>query len=448
MTSLLAFAVAIAILVAVHEFGHFWVARRLGVRVLRFSVGFGRPLLSRTGRDGTEYCLSVVPLGGYVKMLDEREGEVSPQDLPYAFNRQSVWSRMAIVLAGPAANFVLAIFFYWLVFCLGVTGVRPLVGDPVAGTPAADAGLKAGDEIVAVHGESTPTWDQVSLRLVEGVLDQVAIPVTVLDEEGSQRMLFLAVPDGALDEPNALLRHLGLTPYAPVLPPVLGALVGDGPAERAGLKPDDRIVSVDGETVSSWGAWVEAVRDRPDRMVEVRVLRAGEEQDFRVFTASRQQGDRQIGFIGAAPHVPSSLRERMSAEYRYGPLEAIPQAVERTWDMSTLTLRMLWKMVQGRVGLENLSGPINIAQYAGQSATIGITAFLSFLAVVSVSLGVLNLLPIPVLDGGHFLFYVVEVLKGKPLSEHAQLIGQQVGVFLLVALMGLAFYNDIMRLLG
>ncbi|MGA9469618.1 RIP metalloprotease RseP [Pseudoxanthomonas sp.] len=449
VSSLLAFLVALAVLIAVHEWGHFWVARRLGVKVLRFSVGFGRSVWQRTGADGTEYRLALIPLGGYVKMLDEREGAVAPADLGRAFNRQSVGIRAAIVSAGPIANLLLAIALYWLVLCLGVPGLRTLVDAPAPNTPAARAGLQAGDEILSVNDASTPTWEQLGLRLVQAALDDAPLEFEVRRADGTRQALVLdADLSQALEDPARLHESLGLAPYRPALPAQMGQLQADGPAVQAGLRSGDRIVRMDGAPVADWEDWVGQVRSRPDQAVPIEVSRRGEMLRLDLRIGAREQDGVRIGFVGASPEVPQQLQDSLRAEYRYAPLAALPVAVERTWQMSLMTVRMLARMATGRLGLENLSGPVNIAQYAGYSAQIGLVSYLGFLAVISISLGVLNLLPIPVLDGGHLAFYLAEWVRGRPLSERVQHWGQQAGILALALMMGLAFYNDFMRLLA
>lgn len=447
MSSLLAFIVALALLIAIHEWGHFWVARRLGVKVLRFSIGFGRPLWRRIGRDGTEYRVAMIPLGGYVKMLDEREGPVVPSERQHAFNRQSVSVRAAIVSAGPIANLLLAIALYWLVLCLGVPGMRSLIDTPAPNTPAAVAGLEGGDEILRVNDASTPTWEQLGLRVVQAALDDVPLELQVRRADGAEQTLILDADwSNALDDPARINQDLGLAPYQPPLPAQLGALQSDGPAASAGLAPGDRILAMDGRPVADWADWVNQVRARPNEAVEIEISRGDETRRLTLRIGSRQQDGIRIGYVGASPHVPQQLQESLRAEYRYAPIAALPVAVQRTWQMSVMTVRMLARMATGQLGLDNLSGPINIAQYAGYSAQIGLVSYLGFLAVISISLGVLNLLPIPILDGGHLAFYLMEGIRGKPLSERVQHWGQQIGIIALVLMMGLAFYNDLVRL--
>lgn len=448
LTSLFAFAVAIAVLVTVHEYGHFWAARRCGVRVLRFSIGFGRALWRHVGRDGVEYVLAAVPFGGYVKMLDEREGEVPEEELQHAFNRQPVWKRAVIVAAGPAFNFAFAIIAYWLIFLIGVPGVKPIVGEVLPGSYAEQAGVRPQDEIVAVRGEPTPTWEAVTLQLLEGVLADGDIPLEVRRPDGAIARLQLVVEEtAALTEPGALMDGIGLRLWNPALAPVIGDVEPGGSAAQAGLQSGDRILSADGKPITEWGEWVEFVRARPGRIVELRIERNGAEREVSLVIGSVETETGPVGQIGARAYVPPELLERLRAELRYGPVAAAVAAFEKTWDVSALTLRMLGKMVVGEASLKNISGPINIAQYAGVTASIGLVPFLAFLAVISVSLGVLNLLPIPILDGGHLAYYLVELVKGSPVSARVEALGQQIGLFVLFLLMGLAVYNDLARLL-
>ena len=447
--SLAAFIVAIGVLVTVHEFGHFWVARRLGIKVLRFSIGFGKPLWKKTfGKDKTELVIAALPLGGYVKMLDEREGEVAAAELPRAFNRQPVKTRIAVVVAGPAFNFLFAILVYWAMFVTGVPGLKPLVGEVTPASYAAEAGILSGDEILAVAGKPTVTWEATVLALLDASLDGLdTVAVVVRDADGQERHLqvHFDTPDELLKK-GGVLKNFGVSPWQPLA--VIESLVAGGAGERAGLLPGDQVVVADDVAVSSWGQWVEIVRERPDQNIAVEVLRAGAAVRLTVRPDTVTDKGREIGRIGAYVQLPDDgQRATMRVVVRHGLLRAIPEALHKTWEMTTLTLRTLWKMVTGRASIENLSGPITIAQYAGQSAAIGLVAFLGFLGIVSVSLGVLNLLPVPVLDGGHLLFYLVELVTGHPVTEAVQLAGQKIGIVLLLGLMSLAFYNDLIRLL-
>jgi regulator of sigma E protease len=448
--SMLSFLVAIALLVAVHEWGHFYAARRLGIQVLRFSVGFGKPLWSRRGADGVEYAIGAFPFGGYVKMLDERDAEEPIADPSRAFNRAAPWRRAVVLVAGPLANLLFAVAAYWAILMIGVPGLRPLVGAVPVGTPAAVAGLRAEDEIVGVGGRGTPTWEAASLALLDHVLegaDRVELELRAPDGEVRRTTLAIADHHG-LTEPGALLQRLGLAPWQPKLPPRLGEVVAEGPAGRAGLRRGDLILAVDGEPVDDWRPLVERIQARPGEVVVLAYSRDGVSAEVPVPVAAVEQGGRRIGRIEVRPDVPEGFLERLRAEQRFGPVEALPEAVSRTRDLSVLTVKMLWRMLTGEASLANISGPINIAQYAGVTASISVVAFLGFLAVISVSLGVLNLLPVPILDGGQLAFVAVESATGRPVPASVELRGQQVGIVLLVGLMGLALFNDIARLLG
>lgn len=444
-----AFAVAIGILVAVHEYGHFWVARRSGVKVLRFSIGFGRPLWRWRGKGDTEYLLGMLPLGGYVKMVDEQEGEVAEEDLPQAFNRQRLGVRAAVVAAGPVANFLFAIAAYWLVFVLGISGMKPVIGEVAAGTPAQKAGLQAGAEIVAVNGESTPTWAAVRSALFMAARQAPQAAVTVSGSQG-KRVVRLPLNQVNINPAKArsLLQQLGIQPKRPTLPPVIGKVLPGEPAKQAGLRAGDRILSAAGQPIHSWGEWVDFVRRRPGERFSVTIERGGKRLVLPLQPRSIEGEKGPIGRIGAAPKVPEQLPKEWRGTLQYSPLAAIPRAFERTWELSSLTLVMLGKMLVGQVSTQSISGPITIARYAGHTAQVGFVAFLNFLAVVSISLAVLNLLPVPVLDGGHLFYYLIELVRGKPLSEEAQALGQHIGIALLIGLMGLAFYNDLVRLFG
>ncbi|HKJ23106.1 MAG TPA: sigma E protease regulator RseP [Gammaproteobacteria bacterium] len=449
-SSLFYFALAIGVLITVHEFGHFWVARRLGVKVLRFSIGFGKPLWRwQRGPDQTEYVLAAVPLGGYVKMVDEREGEVAPQDLPVAFNRQPLSSRFAIVAAGPLFNFLFAILAYWLVFIIGTTGLKPLVGEVTAASPAATAGIEQGDEITSVDGEQTPTWRDVVLALVDKALDGGSIPVTIRGGAGQQRTVRLNMGSEAakLDQGN-LLSTLGLKPARPQVPPVIGRLESGGAAGQAGLKPGDRIVSADGRPMDEWTPFALYIRKHPGETVHLKVERGGATVPVDVVPKSVKTKGGEIGHIGAAARIPDDYDQRYFTAVRYSPLAAVGQSLHKTWEMSALTLKMVGKMIVGDVSTHNISGPLSIAQFAGTSANAGLSAFVSFLAIVSISLGVLNFLPIPVLDGGHLFYYIIEFFKGSPVSDGVQAFGQKLGLMIIMGLMVIAFYNDIVRLLN
>ena len=449
-TSAAALVVTLGLLIAFHEFGHFWTARKLGVKVLRFSIGFGKPLWSRrAGSDDTEYAIAAIPLGGYVKMLDEREGPVPEAERDRAFNNQPVWSRIAIVAAGPVFNLVFAVIAFWLMYLIGVPGLKPLIGEVAADSIAANAGFHARDEIVAVGGEPTPTWSVAQLALLDEALSSDTVAITVRDADGRERRLQLpvaAISDEA--KQRELLQQVGISPWRPRYPAVLGELSPDGAAQQAGLLSGDRILRIDGQPIADWAALVAFVRAHADATAEVEIARNGETLSLPLHIGSREAKSGRIGFIGAAPQVVGPPPAEMLTRQQYGPFTAIPHAVAKTWQLSSLTLRMIGKMLLGEVSVKNLSGPITIATYAGYTASAGITAFLYFLAVISISLGVLNLLPIPLLDGGHLMYYLIEIVRGRPLPEEVQMQLQRIGIAILGALMVLAFYNDLNRLWG
>ena len=450
LMSLVGFLLALGILVTVHEFGHFWVARRLGVKVLRFSIGFGRPLVRwRRQGDETEYVLAAIPLGGYVKMVDEREGEVPEADLPRAFNRQPLWVRTLVVLAGPAFNLFFAVVLFWAVLVLGETGLKPVVGEVAPGSVAEQAGFHPGDQIQAINGHRTATWSQVLYRLAAAAAGGEAMTIEVTDADGRRRRLQLsaeAVGDPA--EAKDPLKTLGLKPEIPKVPPVIGKVVPGEPAAEAGLKPGDRILTMDGKPVDDWVAWVEYIRDHPLQPIHLEVERQGRVISLTVTPRALESGEgKAIGRIGAANQGAEDLWKPYLVRYRMGALEAVPEAFRRTWEFSVLTLKVVWRMLTGEASLKNLGGPITMADAAGSAVSAGLVNFLKLLAVISISLGVFNLFPIPVLDGGHLLFFAVEAVTGRPVSEEAMARAQQFGMALLLALMVVVFYQDILRLM-
>jgi regulator of sigma E protease len=442
------FIVAISVLVSIHEFGHFWVARKVGVKVLRFSVGFGKVLWSyQKDPDTTEYVVSAIPLGGYVKMVDEREGEVKEADLPYAFNRQSVWARIAIVAAGPVFNLMLAVVLFWSVLVIGETGIKPMVGAVEQGTLAASAGFADGDEIISVNDKVTPTWTEAMGTLVSLALDgEQSIAVTVKNTDEQQQIRTLHIAEDDSKSPDELYQRLGFKPWSPKLQPIIGQVLPDSAALAAGLKTGDLIVSADDAVMNDWMQWVGIVKSHPGAPIKLVVERDGVRLPLTITPKSVVVGENSEGKVGASVYIPEQLMQSVTVEYALSPLAAIPVAFETTYFYSITTLKMMGKMLVGKASVENLSGPISIAQYAGQSATMGLVPFIKYLALISISLGILNLLPIPVLDGGHLLFFAIEGLKGSPVSEKAQIFFQQIGIALLVSLMALAMFLDIGRL--
>lgn len=448
MTTLLAFLVTLAILIVIHELGHYLVARWAGVKVLRFSVGFGKVVASRVDRHGTEWSLSAIPLGGYVKMLDEREAPVAEAELGRAFNRQSLGARTAIVAAGPLANFLLAIALFWGLFLSGVPIIKPLLGTPPAGSPAALAGIQAGDTVLAINGEAVESWQDVHWLVLKHAYDDDGLRVDTRTPTGGERDHVVRIDERGEGFEQSPLRALGLVRYLPPLDAVLGELVGDGAASRAGLMPGDRVLAVDGEAIENWEALVERIRAAPGRPLRFEIERAGRPVTATVVPDSVEIEGVGTGRIGAAPHLDPGFLAMIQGEARYGPVESFMRALQRTWDLSIFSLKMLGRMIVGEASIKNLSGPITIADYAGQSAQTGLASFIAFLALVSLSLGVLNLLPVPLLDGGHLLYYFAEFLTGRPVSERIQEIGQKIGIGLLGLLMFFALYNDLQRLLA
>ena len=453
LTSAVAFVVAILILVTVHELGHFWVARRLGIKVRRFSVGFGPSVYTwRRHADDTEYVIAALPLGGYVKMLDEREEEepIAPADLPFAFNRQPVWKRTLVVLAGPVANFLLAVLIYWGLLMAGESGVRPEVGAVEPESVAAKAGFAPGDLITDVEGRSIATWGNVWFALLSASLGggDVAVDVTTADGDAVVHTL----PGAALaplDPGPGFLKEMGLESYTPSIPPVIGEVVPDEPAAAADLRPGDRVLFADGEPIDEWDDLVSAVRARAEQSVSMEVERNGVAQTLVLTPRAMTLDDGSvIGRIGAGPAVPEDLYDDVEVLVHHGPVGALEEAVRRVGDLSVMTLRILWRMLLGTASVQNLSSPIGIADAAGKTASFGVEPYLEFLALLSVSLGLLNLLPIPVLDGGHLLFFAVEAVLGRPLPEELQAQGQRLGLLLILCLMTLAFYVDIARIFG
>lgn len=447
---LIPFAFALGLLILIHELGHYLVARWCGVKVLRFSVGFGKPLLvRRAGRDGTEWALGIFPLGGYVKMLDEREGEVAPAERHRAFNRQPVLRRFAIVAAGPLANFLLAIALYWGLFVAGTDELRPRLALTEASTPAAAAGIREGDLVLAVDDEQVRSWQELRWVLLRHALDnrRVVLQVRTLEDVETLRTLDLTgipVDDGQTD----LIARIGVAPWRPHIPAVFGKVAEDGAAARAGLRSGDEVISIDGTPIDGWSAMVAKVRASAGESLLFEVRRADATLRVNVRPDETSEQGQRFGRIGVAVAEAASGGVSMFTRVRYGPIEGFAKAVRQTWETSVLSLQMIGRMFTGEVSWKNLSGPVTIADYAGQTAQLGLSHYLKFVALISISLGVLNLLPIPVLDGGHLLYYTIEIIKGGPIPERIMEIGQQIGLVLLALLMAFAFYNDINRLIS
>lgn len=454
MTSYLSYAfyflIALGVLITVHEYGHFLVARRLGVKVLKFSLGFGNSLWSsRLGRDQTEFVVAILPLGGYVKMLDEREEPVVPEERHRAFNQQSLAVRAAIVAAGPICNLLFAVLTYWLVLVWGETGLRPLVDMVDRGSIAEQVGFKSGDEIFAIGNRPSPTWESVVYGLLAESLKSGGIAVRVRRDGEQEAVRWLSADQlQRITEDGQVMHRLGLSPKRPALPPVLGEVIPGEAADEAGLRQGDRILTAEGVPVADWSSWVDLVRAKPGQRIQIEIQREDGRQWLylipRVTGAEREA----VGRIGASVQIPEGFQDQYRIQMRYGPVDALGEAFRRTWEMSALMLNMFGRMLIGQASIDNLSGPIAIAESAGRSASYGLSYFLKFLAVVSISLGVLNLLPIPILDGGHLFYLLMEWIKGSPLSERVMDIGQRIGLAILLSLMTLAMYVDISRFLG
>jgi len=448
--SALAFIVALGLLISIHEFGHFWVARRVGIKVLRFSIGFGKALWSRTGKvDNTEFVVAAIPLGGYVKMLDERVEDVAPAERHRAFNQKPLWARTAVVIAGPLANFLLAIAAYWLVMLIGISGVAPLLGEIRPDSAAAIAGFEPEDRLLRIDGADTPSWSDARLALLETSLradGPTMVDVETVDGQRVTRELLLDNTD-VLKESGDPLAKMGFTAWFPTIEPVIGEVMADSAASLAGLASGDRILAVDGEAIDTWIDFVTVIQPNANNSLLLQVQRNDTLLELPITPQSVDVNGQSIGRIGVSETQSRALfdKARVTVSYPFG--TAFVKAVQRTWDMSILTLRMLGKLVTGQASLDNISGPISIAQFAGQSASIGIDHYINFIAMISISLAVLNLLPIPMLDGGHLVYFAVEAVTRRPVSENMQVMGQYLGLVLLGGMMFLAFYNDIWRLM-
>ncbi|MEA9439579.1 sigma E protease regulator RseP [Aeromonas caviae] len=441
-----AFIVALGLLVAVHEFGHFWVARRCGVKVERFSIGFGKAIWRRLGKDGTEYVLALIPLGGYVKMLDGRVDELKPGEEAQAFNHKSVWARMAIVAAGPMANFVFALFAFWLMFMIGVPSVKPVVGEVRPASIVAEAGILPGMEIVGVGGEETGDWESVTYALISHLGDDsVKLKLKAANTSYAvDKTLQLA---GWKFDPDkeSPIGSLGIVPLGGKVLPVVEAVVPSSASEKAGLQIGDRIKGVDGEAITEWAQFVERVQQSPAQPLQVTVERRGSEMTLTLTPDGKKVKGQLVGFVGLSPQLVP-LPDEYRTLLQYGPLQALWHGVHKTWSLITLTFDMIGKLIGGIVSLDNLSGPISIAKGAGSSANYGLVYFLGFLALISVNLGIINLFPLPVLDGGHLVYFLIEAITGKPVSEKIQEVGFRIGAAILMLLMGIALFNDFARL--
>lgn len=441
-----AFIVALGLLVAVHEFGHFWVARRCGVKVERFSIGFGKAIWRRLGKDGTEYVLALIPLGGYVKMLDGRVDELKPGEEAQAFNHKSVWARMAIVAAGPMANFVFALFAFWLMFMIGVPSVKPVVGEVRPASIVAEAGILPGMEIVGVGGEETGDWESVTYALI-GHLGDDSVQLKLKAANTSYAVDKTLQLAGWKFDPDkeSPIGSLGIVPLGGKVLPVVEAVVPSSASEKAGLQIGDRIKGVDGEAITEWAQFVERVQQSPAQPLQVTVERGGSEMTLTLTPDGKKVKGQLVGFVGLSPQLVP-LPDEYRTLLQYGPLQALWHGVQKTWSLITLTFDMIGKLIGGIVSLDNLSGPISIAKGAGSSADYGLVYFLGFLALISVNLGIINLFPLPVLDGGHLVYFLIEAITGKPVSEKIQEVGFRIGAAILMLLMGIALFNDFARL--
>ncbi|MCA2415038.1 sigma E protease regulator RseP [Vibrio chemaguriensis] len=446
--NLISFIVALGILVAVHEFGHFWVARRCGVKVEKFSIGFGKSIWSKVGKDGTEYSISMIPLGGYVKMVDSRVDEVPEHEKHLAFDKKPLWKRTSIVAAGPIFNFLFAIFAYWLVFLIGIPAVKPVIGEVTPNSIVAEAGIESGMELKSISGIKTPDWESVNMGLISHIGDDLmTVTLTSANEVGSEVTKTLDLREWELDpETQSAMQSLGFAPYTPEVYRVIEQVSQGGAAEKAGVLPGDEIVAIGEQRVTEWKQVVEAVRSNPDTPIELTVLRQGYEQTLTLTPGSRELANKEVvGFAGIAPKV-AEWPESYRFDLQFGVFESVGKAVDKTGQVIGLTISMLKKLIVGDVGLNNLSGPISIAKGAGATADYGLVYFLGFLALISVNLGIINLVPLPMLDGGHLLFFAIEAVIRRPVPERVQEMGFRIGGAIIFSLMALALFNDFTRL--
>ena len=456
MMTILAFIITIGLLVTIHEYGHFQVARWCNVKVLRFSIGFGKPLWQKTfGKDNTEFVLAAIPLGGFVKMLDEREQQAeenpvpqSEADLKRAFNRQSVWKRIAIVLAGPLANLLLAIVLYWGLFMLGVTGMRPIIGVVADNSLAAQASLKSGEIIQKIAGKPVSTWQEARWLLLEESLENKMVEIEAVNNNNELLQHTLSFEginnDGEID----ILKKIGLDVFKPNIPAVIGEILPNSAAEKAGFMPNDKILQIDSVVTDNWEQVVNIIKLSPNKKLQFEIKRGQEIVRIAATPEAIKENQQTIGRMGAGVKLDKHELDKLLITLNYSPLLSLQKAIAKTWDTSIFSLKMLGKMLTGQVSLKGISGPVTIATFAGESANLGLKTFLSFLALVSISIGVLNLLPIPVLDGGHLMYYMLEILKGSPVSEKTMLVGQKIGFVLLGLLMTIAIFNDFNRLIA
>ena len=435
-------------LIAIHEFGHYFVARKLGVKVLVYSIGFGPTILKWTSKkSGIQYQLSALPLGGYVKMLDEREENVAEEDLPYAFNRQPPWKRIAIVAAGPLINLIFAILLFWILFLPAQEQLNTRVGKVLADTPATAAQMQVGDKITAIDGTPVTTWEKLNFALVDRVGETGKIQVQA-ERAGEIKTFSLPIQNFLNDQSQSPLDVLGFTPYRPQIPAIVSKLSEDGAAIRQGMQVGDQIIAIDGVKMNDWYDVVQVVQASPEKLLKVDVLRNNQVQQLEVMPQGKRDNMGNVSGVLGVQSDPGKIviPEDYKQTIQYSPSEALFMAVDKTGQLSSMILNSIVKMVRGLIGLDNLSGPITIAKVAGQSAEMGWQTFISFMALMSVSLGILNLLPIPMLDGGHLVYYFIELIRGKPVSEQIQLVGLKIGMVLLGSMMLLALFNDIMRL--
>ena len=448
--TIISFVFALGLLIVFHELGHYFIARLCNVKVLRFSVGFGRPLITKYwGKDKTEWVLAAIPLGGYVKMLDEREGKVAPEDLSRSFNHMTVFRRFAIVSAGPIANFLLAILLYCFLFMYGVSGMKPILGQITPDSPAAIANFKAGETLVKIGDELVSTWQDARWALLSKAVDRT--PTLIVETRSIEKQVVSRELDlsklNANDLDDNFLKKIGLNVYKPKIRPIIAQVIPNGAGDNAGLLINDEILSINEKEIVEWQDLVQKIQDSPGTVLLMKIRRNNTKIDIKIVPEVATQVGKEIGKIGIAPKIDHSKLEDLLVEVSYPTNIAMVKAINKTWETSVFTLQMLWKMVMGEVSIKNISGPITIADYAGKSAQMGIASYLGFLALISISLGVLNLLPIPLLDGGHLMYYVVEIIKGTPLSEKSMAIGQKMGMMMLFTLMVFAIYNDINRLI-